>query len=339
MHDEFAPRRLTAWTLSALSAVMALTLAGLGWQWVLAGCASAAGYYYIVYRLCRAPLTQAAIEAFGRTGGTVLLVLTLGWTLIAAAASAAGADMAYPEDALPWLAPACVLLLSAFGGWHGTHALSRAAGVVALLLGFLYLTVLLTAAGQAEAAWCRPWGTGDQAAKTFFALLAASAALYLPGAGGRLRRPWGAFAVGILVPVAAACLTSGCLSPQVTARTAAPFYAMSRSLSLLGVVERFEPVVSAALLTGLFCLTGLLTQSGAEMVHAILPRIPVRWCAVGCCALAGALIPAAKRMPQTAQAIAAGIFWGVLPVLTLSVVAIKKGGKNTKKRLDKRDFL
>lgn len=339
MRQDNAPRAQAAWVLAGLSAPVALTLAGLSWHWALLGGALAALYYYIVCRACLAPLPRTMRLAFGRGGAGAVLALTFVWTVFAAGAAAAGADMAYPEDELSWLAPACMLALAAAGGWHGTRTLRRAAGALSLVLGLLYTALLLTAAGQVELRWCRPWGGAAQAAQAFFALLAASAALYLPTAGERVKRPGLLCAAAALVPAVCACVTSGCLSPAVVQRTAAPFYAMSRSLSVLHVIERFEPIVSAALLTGFFCLVSLLTQSAAEIAAALCPHVPVRWCAVGACALAGAAIPLTKLVTKELQAILAGIFWGFFPLLTLGVVAIKKGRKNAKKRVDKPDLL
>ncbi len=332
MRQDNEPRAQAAWVLAGLSAPAALTLAGLSWHWVLLGSALAALYYYIICRLCAAPLPRTMRQAFGRGGANAVLALTFVWTAFAAGAAAAGADMAYPEDALPWLAPACMLALAAVGGWHGTRTLQRAAGAVSLVLGILYAVLLMTSAGQVELAWCRPWGSAAQAAQAFFALLAASAALYLPAAGGAVKRPGLLCAVSALVPAACACVTSGCLSPAVVQRTAAPFYAMSKSLGVLHVIERFEPVVSAALLTGFFCLVSLLTQSAAEIASALCPRLPARWCAIGACALAGAAVPLAKLVTKEIQAALAGIFWGILPLLTLGIVAIKKGRKKCEKK-------
>ena len=173
----------------------------------------------------------------------------------------------------------------------------------------------------------------------FLSLLAASAALYLPQTGQKQRRTGLTFAAAAVVPAAGACITSGCLSPQLVQRTQAPFYAMSKSLNVLGVAERFEPFVSAALLMGFFCLTSLITQSAAEIAQALCPRIPEKWCALGTCLLAGVAALLAGRVPQAVQMGLAAIFWAVLPVVTLAIVAVKKVRKKSKKVLDKRDFL
>ena len=335
MQDEYAPRAQCAWALAGLSAPVALTLAGLSWHWALLGAAAAAGFYYILYRMCDMPLTRAAMLAYGVTAGRIVLSLTFFWTAFAAGAAAAGSAAAYPEDGLQWIAPACVLLLAAIGGWRGTQALARAAGVLSLVLAVLYAALLLAAVQQVKLEWCRPWGGAQQAVKAFSALLAASAALYLPQTGRRRKRAGALCIAAAVVPAVCACITSGCLSAQVVQRTQAPFYAMSKSLSVLGVAERFEPVVSAALLMGFFCLTSLLTQSAAGIACAVCPRLPERWCAAGACAIAGAAALVAGRVPQAAQMLLAAIFWGILPALTLGIVAVKKVRNKSKKVLDK----
>lgn len=339
MRDEDAARQIPALTLAGLSAPAALTLAGFSWHWALLGGAAAAGFFFFLYRMCEMPLARAVQLAFGRTAGGVLLVLTLLWTVFAAGAAAAGSTAAYPEDGLQWLAPVSVLLLAAFAGRRGSDTVLRAASVLLLMLGLGYAVLLLAATGQVELQWCRPWGSAQQAAKAFFTLLAAQAALYLPQAGAKGKKPGRWCALMALVPAACACAVSGVLSPQVVQRTASPFYVMSKSLSVVGVAERFEPVVSAAMLTGFFCLTGLLTQSAGQIAHTLCPRAQQNWCAAGACVPALAAVPLAGHVPQAAQTVMAGIFWGFLPVLTLGIVAVKKGRNNSKKRVDKRDFL
>ena len=330
LRDRYTPRAQRAWVLAGLSAPAALTLAGLSWHWVLLGSAAAAIFYYIIYRMCDLPLTHASRLAYGASAGKIVLALAFLWTVFAAGAAAAGSTVAYP---------ACVLLLAAIGGWRGTSALSRAAGTVSLILGLLYAALLLAGLQQVTISWCRPWGGANQTAKAFLSLLAASAALYLPQTGQKQRRTGLTFAAAAVVPAAGACITSGCLSPQLVQRTQAPFYAMSKSLNVLGVAERFEPFVSAALLMGFFCLTSLLTQSAAEIAQALCPRIPGKWCALGACVLAGVAAMFAGRVPQAVQMGMAAIFWAVLPVVTLAIVAVKKARKKSKKVLDKRDFL
>ena len=339
LRDRFTPRAQRAWVLAGLSAPAALTLAGLSWHWALLGSAAAAVFYYIIYRMCDLPLTRAARLAYGASAGKIVLALAFLWAVFAAGAAAAGSAVAYPEDGLEWIAPACVLLLAAIGGWRGTPALSRAAGTVSLILGLLYAALLLAGLQQVTISWCRPWGGANQTAKAFLSLLAASAALYLPQTGQKQRRTGLTFAAAAVVPAVGACITSGCLSPQLVQRTQAPFYAMSKSLNVLGVAERFEPFVSAALLMGFFCLTSLLTQSAAEIAQALCPRIPGKWCALGACVLAGVAAMFAGRVPQAVQMGMAAIFWAGLPVVTLAIVAGKKGRKKSKKVLDKRDFL
>lgn len=335
MRQASAPRAYAAWVLAGLSASAALTLAAMSWHWVLLGGVLAGAYYYIVYRLTDEPLARAVKLAFGKTGGTVVLVLTMLWTIYAAGAAAAGSDMAYPEDRMSMLAPACMLLLSAFGGFTGTQTLARASAALSLLLGLIYAVVSLAALRQIEASNLAPWGGGEQAAMTFAAMLSASAALYLPKLEGKLKRPWLLLAAGLL-PAMLAAVTAGCLSPALVARVQTPFYHMGKSLRILGIMQRLEPLVSAAMLAGFFCLTSLLTQSAAQIGAAVWARLDAKWWTLIVCALAFGAIWLVRLTPQTVQMALAGTFWGFFPIVTQCVVAVKKVRKKSKNRLDKR---
>ena len=147
--------------------------------------------------------------------------------------------------------------------------------------------LLLTALGQVKLTWCAPWGEASQLFTLFPALLLPSAALCLPRTpdGGRL--PWAMLAVLALAPAAFAVVTSGCLSPQVAQADALPFYTLAKSLSLLSVMERLEPLVSAVLYLSFFALAALQTQSCAALFCGGLRRSDApRWLAPGICALA-----------------------------------------------------
>lgn len=335
MRQTSAPRAYAAWALAGLSATAALTLAPMSWHWVLLGGILAGLYYYIVYRLTDEPLARAMTIAYGKIGGNLVLLLTMLWSIYAAGAAAAGADMAYPEDRMSILAPTCMLLLAAFGGFSGAQTLARASAALALILGLIYAAVSLAALKQVELSRLAPWGSGAQAALAFASLLSASAVFYLPKPEGKLKRPGLLLAFGAL-PAVLAAVTAGCLSPALAARVPAPFYHMSKSLRILGILERMEPLVSAAMLAGFFCLTSLLTQSAAQIGATMCPQLHAKWWTLIVCALSFAAIWLVRATPQTVQTVLAGIFWGIFPLLTQCIVAVKKVRKKSKKRLDKR---
>ena len=211
------------------------------------------------------------------------------------------------------------------------RASARAAAVLAPVLAVIHAVLLLTALGQVNLRWCAPWGEASQLFTLFPALLLPSAALCLPRTpdGGRL--PWAMLAVLALAPAAFAVVTSGCLSPQVAQADALPFYTLAKSLSLLSVMERLEPLVSAVLYLSFFALAALLTQSWAALFCGGLRRSDApRWLAPSICALALAFGWFVCPLPGWLSGGGAAVFWGALPLLTLLVVAVKKDRKKQK---------
>ena len=103
---------------------------------------------------------------------------------------------------------------------------------------------------------------------------------------------------------------------------------MAKSVSVFGVMERLEPVVSAALTAGGFCLLSVLCLANAKTARALgwKKRTGIGNFLLGCAGyLAGAVLP------EGVQALAAAICWGMVPMLTLWVASVKKLQKKQKK--------
>ena len=110
-----------------------------------------------------------------------------------------------------------------------------------------------------------------------------------------------------------------------------PFYTMAQSLSLFGVVERFEPIVSMGLTAGGFCLLALLCRVNGRAFEVLLPRAGGGF-AAGVNFIGGCLgMWLAERLPAAALAGGTAIFWGLLPIGTLLVGNRKKSQKIEKK--------
>ena len=93
------------------------------------------------------------------------------------------------------------------------------------------------------------------------------------------------------------------------------------------VMERLEPVVSAALTAGGFCLLAVLCLANAKTAQAIgwKRRIGIGNFLLGCTGyLAGTVLP------EGVQAVAAAICWGIVPLLALWVASVKNLQKNQK---------
>lgn len=309
--------------LGALSAPAAMALAGLGWTWVLLGGALAA---FLLFAMRRAAcgIPEAFTLAFGRTGGAVIGVLMLLWLLAAAAGTASAVRIAFETDPGP-AAPAVLLLLAALACGKGSRRVAAVGGILSLVLALLYSIIVLTSLRHLQPDWCRPWGNAADAGLSVCVCLSPACILFAaePERGSR-RAGWGCAALAALAPAVLALITAGCLSPELAGASELPIYTLTKSLSVLSVMERFEPLLSVSLMLGLFlllqgivCAAGNLTQliGGGKQAD----RGTAAFCLL---AFAGSLC--ADRVPVVCWTIGAATFWGILPVLTLVIVGIKK---------------
>ena len=76
------------------------------------------------------------------------------------------------------------------------------------------------------------------------------------------------------VMLAAALCAAGTLSHRVAGEEAFAVYTMAKSVSVFGVMERLEPLVSAALLMGFFALESLLFASARAQLERVLQNFP-----------------------------------------------------------------
>ena len=124
---------------------------------------------------------------------------------------------------------------------------------------------------------------------------------------------------GALLALLAALVTAG--------MGAEDFYTASKSVSVLSAMERLEPLVSAALTMGGFCILGLICS--------VNERIFSLW---GVRKYGGFLnfFPAAgfffltEKLPSALLAGGTAIFWGFWPFLLLSIENSKKLKKLSK---------
>lgn len=241
------------------------------------GCAIAAGYYVLTQELANGAvyLPELTVRAFGKAAGRVVLAIGGVFTLLAAAQTARRAGIAFP-DGTAWLAGGVIVLLGTLAGEKDAKQAAKVCGVLFLVLAGLYTIIILAAAKSAQLRWMAPWGGARQTLEVVPSLLALTCLRFLPGRTQRVKRGW----LGLLAicPAVLAAVTAGCLSPRLTQQLTFPFYTVSQSLSVLGVMERLEPVVSAALLMGFFALESLLLEAGREQIVWAAPNLAEkRW--------------------------------------------------------------
>lgn len=320
MKDALSPRQVYAFCLTALSAPMVTVCAGLPWPWVLAisilAAAVETGLLLLWRRAGSENLPHLFLRAWGKPFGTValagtaLFVLLLLWRLVPAS------DSAFPDDdTLPFV-PLVLLAVAAWGAWHGRAAVIRAVGVLFFFLAALYAVVFAFALPDANMERLQTW---DESVS-----LVPAAVLFLPCFGLYLTRPkqgrrrfpilWLLLLIALPAAVAAVC--------AAVPGSRGSFYEMAKSIEVLSVAQRLEPLVSALLTLGWFAAISLLTLSVGEMADAV--GLSPRVAAVAVCLLAAPAAVWKLSLPDGILAGLGAVFCAIFPLVTLVVVARKK---------------
>lgn len=330
--DEFSPRQLLALLTTALSAPLAIVCSGAAWQWVLAAAALAGCLYlYIVYAARNLPkgLGYAGMlaQAYGGWMGKVLAGLYWLWLALAAARAGRMAELAFPGDRAFPLIPLVLLLVAALTASKSTASVCRFGGVLYLFVTALLVFTLAFGTADVELQNLRLPGEPSELLGPLGVLLLPAVGLFLldrmDGSQGRCGR-WYLLTVGLAVTLSLVC--TGALSLPLAKRSANPFWLMSRSISVLGVMERFEALISALLSLGFCCLLALLLLAGRKALRCARPAVSSRLAAWLTAAAGGALLWVAPLIPNSFYLYGDLLFWGLLPILTLGVVS----GRNLK---------
>lgn len=123
----------------------------------------------------------------------------------------------------------------------------------------------------------------------------------------------------LVYAVAVALITCGVLSPERVGKMNAPFYEMSRSISLLGVGQRFESLVAAGMTLGYFALISFLLNISSNMWDPgkMKRSIWISACFTGLVFLSG------MRMNSRLLALGTIAVWVILPILEKIVKIMK----------------
>ena len=311
MQDKLTPRQVRAWSLCALSVPAAMALPGCGWLWVLGGsilaCALAA-CQQAMQRHSGLCMRQAFARAFGYAGGRIMAAAELLWLLFAASGATAASQIAFEDDLGPFL-PAIPLLLAALAGQKGRLAAGRVCAVLALCLAGLYAVIAAASLRHVQADWSRPQGVPADAALAFCLCLGPVCMAFVTAEEETPRISPGTAAASALLPAVPAFLT------------------LTKSLSVLSVMQRFELLLSVAQLLGLFALLTMLVCAAERMLGAVRRKNGMGSTGGVFCLLAFGGSILAYRLPIWSWAVGAAIFWGVVPILTQVIVNIKKSEK------------
>lgn len=317
---ESAARRLYALGFCAFTVPAVLLLPRAGWLWAglaSVGCALFLGVLVVLRRQCG----HGVAEVAGRTAyGRVCLLPALLWNLLILGATARQLCAAYPTGTPFPLVGLLLLVLAAYAAQRGEGGVLRAAAVVFFALVVFYALILGFSVPKLHFAWLAPQRNTDW--RLLPSVLCPAVVLYLGGAEAKGKPlPW--LALSAAFATLCAAVAAGSLSPAVTAGEPFPFYTAAKSVSVLGAMERLEPLVSAALTAGGFCLLALLCAANGRIVAAFLPRAE-KFTALLNLALGGGAVWLSGMVPPGITAAGTAIFWGLFPFFTLFLGSRKK---------------
>lgn len=311
--------------LTALSCPVIIWCTGLAWQWVFLGGAGAFLVFLLVSRQLRggSTLQELTQMSFGRVFGGILLALQAIWLLVPAFFLLRAVRDVFPGQTELPLYPVILAALALAAVWKRDERPAAVGGILFYFVVIMLAIVLLLPTADLKAEWLYTPAPMEQAMPAAAILLLPMTALYAGAKGGRRLWPW--VLTGCLFAGAAALVTYGYLSPQVASGTPMAFMTMTRSLHLFGIMERFEAVLSAVLTIGCFCCLMQLLRC----VQAAVPAAPKAAASVFVAASL-ALSFFALEIPEIYTIYGAAIFWGLIPLCTVLVAAVKKGGKRKK---------
>lgn len=312
-------RQTGAGMFCALAGPASMLLAALPPKWVVLATAVAAIWWSIPMEKGANRWPKGVLTSLARLGA---LLLSLG--VLAIGVQLGGA--AYPTAKDGWILGALLLAVSIWAAGQGQKVLLRTGAIL-----FWFLVIIYAAIGAFSVSSMTPRSLSAMPRGNLWPL----ALLWLPMACFWTERPahptvlwrgsWAAIAVG---PCLLCCLTLG---PALTAVDSFALYTLTKSISILDILERFEVLLSAAVTAGVFCLNGwmahiclhqwkILTSDRWKVSAPIvlflaacgLSRLPLPWLGWGICLLGA-------------------IFWGAVPLAAQFVGYAKKSKKIEKK--------
>lgn len=304
--EKIAVKRLNAWVFAATVPVLIRLLSGSGWV--------SAGVVTVLAAAAVALVSRRRAEpAKWQCPFLIIYVICLLSSLLSVAAEAWPAGNTGP---VVWM---ILLLLAAWSAQKGPLAASAVGAVLFWVVLIAYGLLFAAGVKDLEAKWLMPqWKMPQPLALAVLLAAPGSAMLAQQGRSCSL-----SFKLPAVAITAAAVLTVGVLSPGVAAQKADAFYEMSRSVSIIGISHRLEPLTSAAMTVGWFALmTLLLTQCGVltEKMFGAGGKAGV-WIAP---VLAAGLALCGLHISGWILLAAGTVFWVLLPVLTQGLGSEKK---------------
>ncbi len=304
-----------AWLLTAVC-IPAIALSG-GCRWAAVLPAAACGLIgFCVLRLCGENLPASR---------PVCLLQWVWLSVYLGSIAARSADSWEHGDTYPVI-PGILLLLAAFSARSGAKKAANAGAILfwpaALILGIVF------GAGTSglKAEWMAPaWGAPDP--ELLPLLLLPCLAVFLPGGGAR-GVAWLPLAAAA-VAAAAALWIGGSLSPSVAEEARSPLIFYSKSISLFGVAERFEAVISCVLTVGWFAMFSLVLSTAGTMADRLRPGLG-QWGVWICAGLALAQMLLPLEVPPLFSAAVSLTLWAAVPLMETAVKLCRQKGERSR---------
>lgn len=315
-HKELNGYAVTAWLLTAMTAPLCQLAGNCSWPTALL----AAGVLgMLCWAVCILPRGYLETKKW-------FCAIQFLWLIVLSAVFADWSADAWPTGTDYPVVPLTLLALAVLSAHQGLSGASRTSAVLFWFVVLLYAVILVAGSQKLHMSYLRTsWELPDTA--LFLALL-------LPAVLGLLqvkghRYTWLPFAAVTVFFVAASVFAEGTLGSTVCQEESWPFYEASKSISLLGVAERFESLVSVAMTMGYFSLYSLLLTAAGNMAE----NIHKEWGRAGVIlagTIAGVLMLWLPIQSGAWLVIITLILWVLLPLFGGFVGNVKKAKKNEK---------
>ncbi len=244
--EKLTAKQMLLWTASAMSAPLAIYAGKTSWEWTLI-----TGIICIGVSLLALRFGSSDFGKILRMGQLITLSIIAG--IFSREISAC-----WGEDSVAM--PLVLLVLAALSAGNTAQNAGRVCCCVAWIAVIIYAFIL--AIGIKNVEWSRLAELGYYHEMMIVAYLLPAVWLLLPAERSKGVTLMGMVLFGVLISI----LCFGTLSAGGVADTQLPVYQYSKSLTMLGVAERFEAATSVALTLGLFCTLSLLLTAAEQMM-------------------------------------------------------------------------
>lgn len=332
MMDSYSPRQLCALLAASLAAPLVTVCSAVSWPWVIAGTAVAAIPLFYIYKHMGPSTLEAGVgpvelltAAWGKTGGTWMALLSWFWLVLLAALTASMAVTAFPADNAFPLIPLVLLCLAAVASSQGAAATCRFGATLFLAVVPMISLVLAFGATDVQLRALKPQGNPMESLGPLTVLLVPAAAFYLRDGLTQRKTAWMRWyllTAGAGVAVSLVCV--GALGLPLAQASSNAFWLMSRSISVLGVMERFEVVISSLLSISFCCLLAFLLAAARRALTCAAPGVPAHKTVWASAALAAAFLWLIPSVPNWGWIVGNLAILAAVPATTLFLAQLKK---------------